>query len=251
MDTASQPSVLFVADAHFHLNPDAAEQDRLRRFLEFLEFAAKADHLVLLGDLFDFWFDYPHFRLKGFEPLLQGLDRVRAAGTRIHFVGGNHDIWAAGYFHERYGTEPGGRPVTLPLGGLRVRLDHGDGLLEFDGLYRMFRFAVRTRPGIFLAKSLHPEALFALSTWLSGRSRARTRDEAMRIETNAATWLAAQADPPWDLMLIGHVHHRFEVRSGDRILAALGGWLGRLDYGVLQDGRFRILDFARDPAPPL
>lgn len=251
MDTDRQPSAVFVADAHFHLNPDAAEQGRVLRFLELLEWSRQADHLVLLGDIFDFWFDYPHFRLRGYEPLLQGLDGVRAAGTRIHFVGGNHDIWAASYLHDRYGTEPGGLAMTLPVGGVRVRLEHGDGLLEFDRLYSLFRFLVRTGPGIFLAKSLHPEVLYVLSTWLSGRSRKIPRDKAARIQRKAAAWLAAQGEQPWDLMLIGHIHHRFEVAVGERRLAALGGWLDRLDYGVLQGGRFSILDFQRDPPPRL
>ena len=73
-----------------------------------LELARSADHLVLLGDIFDFWFDYPHFRLKGYDALLNALDLVRDAGTRIHFIGGNHDIWAAGYLHQRYGSSPTG-----------------------------------------------------------------------------------------------------------------------------------------------
>ena len=59
------------------MNPDPAESDRLARFLELLEVATRADHLVLLGDIFDFWFDYPHFVMKGYDPLLDAFDRVR------------------------------------------------------------------------------------------------------------------------------------------------------------------------------
>jgi len=241
-------TVLLVADTHFHLDPDPEERIRLRRFLSFLEMSAGVDHLVLLGDIFDFWFDYPHFRLKGYDDLLHGLDLVRDAGTRIHFVGGNHDIWASGYFHRRYGCSENGGPLTLNAGGLRMRLIHGDGMLGRDLLYRCFRWIVRRRLGIICAKSLHPEILFAISTWLSGRSRMATRDEASRIETLAARRLPRmQGD--WDLAVIGHVHHPFIVEHQSRKLAALGGWLGREGYGIAREGRFELRDF--EDGPPI
>ena len=265
MNHIQRPAVMFVADSHFHLRPDPAEMRRRERFVELCRLAQRAGHLVLLGDIFDFWFDYPHFRLRGYEEVLQALDGVRAAGTAIHFVGGNHDIWAADYMHERYGC--GIRPPRslLVAGGSRVMLCHGDGMFKLDWAYGAFRTRVRARAGIAVAKSLHPEILFALSTWLSGRSRCATRDEARVIESRAASWLAGQPAPgpvgnpnlmgrdltEWDLAIIGHVHHGFSIHENGRTLAALPGWLDPLGYGVLQDGQWRQLDFDRDPTPDL
>jgi UDP-2,3-diacylglucosamine hydrolase len=251
MNDLKQPTVIIVADSHFHLDPDQAEQQRLARFLELLGLAAKADHLVLLGDIFDFWFDYPHFRLKGYDSILQGLDRVRDAGTRIHFIGGNHDIWAAGFMHQRYGCNPTGETEIVRFGDRRLLLTHGDGLLKFDWAYNSFRAVVRNRTGIVLAKSLHPEILFAFSIWLSGKSRSATRDEAAKIETRARKWLDRQEKADWDLMIMGHVHHDFRIEAGSLQMACLAGWLDTLGYGLLQRGEFRLLDFARDPLPDL
>jgi len=224
---------------------------RVSRFLELLELAAKADHLILLGDIFDFWFDYPHFRLKGYEPVLQGLDRVRDAGTRIHFIGGNHDIWAADFMHQRYECDPTGETKIIRFGDRRLLFSHGDGLLKFDLAYNSFRAVVRTRVGIVMAKSLHPEILFALSTWLSGKSREATRDEADQIVTRARKWLDRRGEVAWDLMVMGHVHHGFQIESGPLQLASLPGWLETLGYGILQGGEFRLLDFDQDPLPDL
>lgn len=257
MNTTTRPAALFVADAHFHLRPDAAETRRRDRFVELCALAQEAGDFVLLGDIFDFWFDYPHFRLRGYEDILQALDRVRAAGTALHFVGGNHDVWAAGYMMERYGCQVRPPHSLIHAGGRAVHLCHGDGLFKLDWAYGAFRAMVRARAGIAVAKSLHPEILFALSTWLSGRSRCATRDEARVIEARAAAWLARPAGrtrempSAWDLMVIGHVHHGFSVTDRGRTLAALPGWLDTLGYGVLRDGVWRQLDFDRDARPEL
>ena len=251
MSRPKQPTALFIADSHFHLIPSQAEQQRLDRFLDFLTLAEGVDHLFLVGDIFDFWFDYPHFRLRGYDVLLAGLDRVREHGTSIHFVGGNHDIWASAYLHERYGSNPDGRPEICQLGDLRVKVDHGDGLLAFDWAYSAFRSLVRNHLGIVLAKSLHPEILFHLSTWLSGQSRSANRDQAVQIEAKADAWLRAQVAPPWDLLVIGHVHHPYVAHHEDRRLASLAGWFDSLGYGLLHEGRFQLLDFADGPPPEL
>jgi len=251
MNDLKQPTAIIVADSHFHLVPDQAEQARVTRFLELLELATRADHLVLLGDIFDFWFDYPHFRLKGFDTILQGLDQVRDAGTRIHFIGGNHDIWAAGFLHQRYDCNTDGETEIVHFGDRRLLLIHGDGLLKFDWAYNSFRAVVRTRLGIVLAKSLHPEILFAFSAWLSGKSRSATRDEASRIETRARQWLLRQGEVDWDIVVSGHVHHGFMIEAGGLEMASLAGWFDILGYGLLQNGQFRLLDFARDPLPDL
>ncbi len=227
---------LFVTDSHFHVHRSPAEESRLSRFVSLLDRYAGVPHVVLLGDIVDFWFDYPHFVMKGYEPLLDVLDRVRASGSQLHFIGGNHDIWAARYFHERYGTASGGGPVTLELDGLRVFCVHGDGLLARDLLYRTFRSIVRHPAGVMFGKSLHPELLFALSSWLSGSSRESRRDEIAGIESKAQRWLSRQQDPPWDHLIMGHVHHAFTATDAGRRLTTLGGWLDPLHYGVWRDG---------------
>lgn len=247
MPVRKQPTALFIADSHFHLRPDGSERHRLRAFLEFLQMAHQAEHLFLLGDIFDFWFDYPNFRLKGYEEILQALDKVCQAGVQIHFVGGNHDIWAADYFHQRFGCDPSPQSRILSLGDLRIHICHGDGLFSYDWVYNTFRKIVRTRAGIVLAKSLHPEILFAFSTWLSGKSRSATREEASQIEDKARIWLTEQAAGPWDLMVIGHVHHSFDISIGSYRMAALPGWLDTLGYGVLKQGEFQLRRFPENP----
>ena len=240
-----------MADSHFHLCPNSAEQKRIRNFCALMTLAQKADHLFLLGDVFDFWFDFPHFRLRGYEEILQALDKVKSAGTKIHFVGGNHDIWASRFMHQRYGSNPDGEPFVVTLGQMRIKVCHGDGLLGFDWAYNTFRTLVRTRLAIVLAKSLHPEILFAFSQWLSGQSRSANRDEASEIEEKAQIWVNKCREKDWDLMIMGHVHHPFKVRSKKLALTALAGWFDNPGYGLYQNDEFKLLDFERDPLPAL
>jgi UDP-2,3-diacylglucosamine hydrolase len=235
-------TVLFAGDTHFHLVPDEGGQLRRERFIEFLKAAQAADDLVLLGDIFDFWFDFPHFKLRGYEDILQALDRLIDSGTTLHFVGGNHDVWAARYFHERYGTSKDGESSTLELDGQRVRLLHGDGLLVRDWIYGSFRKLVRNPFGIFLAKSLHPELLYHFCCWLSGTSRKASRDESAIIVQRAEQYLA-QPGHDWDLLLIGHVHHAFVIENEGRRMAALGSWFEEESYGLWQNGTFSLHDF--------
>jgi UDP-2,3-diacylglucosamine hydrolase len=227
---------LFLADSHFHVKRGPAESRRLDLFLALLDRWAGIPEVVLLGDIFDFWFDYPHFAMKGYDPLLAALDQVRDRGSRIHFIGGNHDIWAARYLHERYGSDPAGGPLTLELDGQRVRCIHGDGLLGRDLLYQAFRSVVRHPAGVWLGKALHPEVLFAFSTWLSGHSRHSDRDEVAGIEVKARRWLSRQQNPPWDHLVMGHVHHAFTAEARGRRLTTLGGWLDPLFYGLWRGG---------------
>jgi len=227
---------VFLADTHFHVERPSAEEERLRHFLCLLERIAGVPDVVLLGDIFDFWFDYPHFYMKGYNQLLEGLDGVAAAGSRLHFVGGNHDIWAAGYLHRRCGSRADGGPVTLDLDGKRIRCTHGDGLLGRDLLYRAFRAVVRHPAGVLLGKSLHPEALYAFSTWLSKTSRESDRDEAAGIERKADRWLQQRGDAPWDQLVIGHVHHRYTTEHQGRRMSCLGGWFGPLHFALWRDG---------------
>lgn len=228
---------VFLADTHFHVERSAAEAERLEHCLALLEQVAGVPQVVLLGDIFDFWFDYPHFVMKGYDRLLTALDRVVDAGSRLHFVGGNHDIWAAEYLHRRCGSAAEGHAVTLDLDGQRVFCSHGDGLLGRDLLYKVFRAVVRHPAGVLLGKSLHPEALFAFSSWLSKTSRGSTRDEAEGIERKARRWLQRQQSPHWDHMIIGHVHHPFVAEHDQRLLHCLGGWFGDLHYAVWRHGR--------------
>jgi UDP-2,3-diacylglucosamine hydrolase len=248
MNNETNKICLFVGDTHFHLIPDDKEEAKVLRFLDFLEMSKRVDELVLLGDIFDFWFDYPHFRLKGYDSILEKLDEVYASGTDIRFIGGNHDIWASSYFHQRYNTPASAEPQNIKLDNTVIKLIHGDGLLGNDFLYSGFRKIVRTKLGILLAKSMHPELLYHFSKCLSGSSRQASRDEIPEIESKAEKKLAS-IDGLWDILLMGHIHHPMIIQHNNRKLISLGSWIDQESYGLWKEGQLSLHDFADGPDP--
>jgi UDP-2,3-diacylglucosamine hydrolase len=195
----------------------------------------------MLGDIFDFWLDYPHFMPKPHFDVLYGLRSLRDRGVQLVFVGGNHDIWCAQYFHEALGI------AVLPSGsvvqhqGLRLRLDHGDGLLSGDVFYRAFRAVVRNPVAVGVAKSLHPEVL----TWLAGRlshaSRQRKRHGMQRLRGAIQRYGGTHDHSDVDHLVVGHLHVPVQVQFEGWTFSCLGDWVehhtaGRISGGVLTVG---------------
>ena len=150
--------------------------------------------------------------------------------------------------HERYGCAPEAEPRILHLGSRRIMLNHGDGLLGYDWVYNTFRTMVRTRLGIVLAKSLHPEILYGFSEWLSGTSRAPPGMRPTRSRPGPGL-APGEPFPRLDLLVMGHVHHAFTAEHEGKSLTALAGWFDTLGYAIWQDGQFQLRDFDRDPLP--
>ena len=124
---------LFVSDVHLGAGRPDADQARARRLIAFLEqHASRAQALYVLGDLFDFWFDYRHAIPKHHVPVLLRLAQLVENGVPVTFFGGNHDFWAGPYLEQTFGIRAFVAPATLPIGGRNVALMHGDGLASGD-----------------------------------------------------------------------------------------------------------------------
>ncbi len=150
-------TVYFASDTHFGAMAAPRERARIERFLNWLQGLEDGSELILLGDIFDFWLDYPTFMPKTHLEILYGLRKLQDRGCRISFVGGNHDIWCADFLREQLDIPILAGGTVIERQGRKLRLDHGDGILSGDIFYRGFRAAVRNPLLVFLAKSLHPE----------------------------------------------------------------------------------------------
>lgn len=235
-------TVHFASDTHFGAGSAQSQARREARFVAWLDGLSAGDELYLLGDIFDFWLDYPNYMPKGSLDVLYGLRRVLDRGIPVRFVGGNHDIWCARYLEQSLGIPTLECGTVVEHQGVRLRLDHGDGLLSGDRLYSLFRAAVRNPVLVFLAKSLHPELLHAFATWLSKTSRESHEDSEAEIRQLIQRYGESHDHGDVDHLVVGHIHLPHQQRFGDWTFTCLGDWVAHSTVGRLQDGRLEVVE---------
>lgn len=233
---SASPTVV-ASDAHLGAVPPASEE----RFLDFLDAVSRtADDLVLAGDVFDFWFEYRSAVLREHFPALRALADVVDAGTRVRWIGGNHDAWAGSFLRDQVGLELLDAPLVTDVGGRKAFLAHGDGLAGGDWGYRILKAVLRSRPAGALFRLLHPDLGAALARRASHTSTeargdgpaGRKKDRAEALSRHAARLL--EDDPSLDLVVLGHAHRPelTEVEPGRHYLNP-GDWIHSFTYGVV------------------
>jgi Uncharacterized protein conserved in bacteria len=161
----------FVSDIHLgldHLNP-AARERKFASFLNSLPPDTKA--LFLLGDIFDFWYEYKNVIPRGFTRVLGALAALIDRGVEVYFFNGNHDIWTYSYLQNEVGVKILSQPYVIEIGGKRFCIRHGDGLENGDYGYKMLKWIFNNKFLQFLFSNLHPRWAFKLAHSWSKHNR--------------------------------------------------------------------------------
>jgi UDP-2,3-diacylglucosamine hydrolase len=239
--------VYFASD--FHLGaPDATtSRERERRIVRWLDEASKdAAAIYLLGDVFDFWFEYKHAIPRGFSRLQGKLAELTDGGLPITLFTGNHDMWMFGYFTQEMGIPVHRQPVTQRLGHQLFHLGHGDGLGPGDFAYRrILKPAFDSRFMQWLFARVHPNLGIGIANKWSQRSRLQN-GEADAQYFGEDEWLLVYCREVekrlhHDYYVFGHRHLPLdvEVGPGSRYIN-LGEWVNYCSYGVY-DGTEMVL----------
>lgn len=232
-------TVYFTSDHHFGAGPN--QPARIQRFVAWLDALDDAQTIYLLGDVFDFWLDYPTYMPKIHMEVLYALSRIRDRGTQLVFVGGNHDVWCEDFFEGTLDVPSLESGSTVELQGLRFRLHHGDGLLSGDRAYRVFRAVVRHPVPVFLAKAIHPELLHAFADWLSRNSRKRYRGSDEEIHARIRRFVETRPQSGCDHFVCGHIHYPVRVEADGWTFTCLGDWVKHFTAARLRDGEFGLV----------
>jgi len=213
--------VLLVGDVHLGIASADAEQDLLR-FLR--DVPAHARALVIMGDLFDFWFAWRHVMPRTGFRVLAALADLREAGVPVLWIGGNHDCWGGETLTALTGATYTLDPWDGALGGWRARLAHGDGLREAeDRPYRRLRRVLRHPLAIRAYSLLHPNTATSIALRSSHTSRSRRAgDEGRGLHAVASGWMQRQTDP--ELVVFGHSHIPALATAGRGVYANAGAW---------------------------
>ncbi len=234
-------AVYFFSDAHLGAEPrprEAAREQRLHRFLTHVGENAAA--LYVVGDLFDFWFEYATAIPRRHFATLAALRDLRSAGVEIHYLTGNHDFWLGTFLAEELGVVTHAGPVTATLQGRRLWIHHGDGLIDGDLGYRVLKRVVRHPASIGLYRLLHPDLGLPLAHHFSNLSRdarSRRRLDGDRLWNEIAAPRFAEG---YDTVMVGHFHHVYQRREGTQSFFVLGDWIEHFSYVVLEAGVPRL-----------
>jgi UDP-2,3-diacylglucosamine hydrolase len=241
--------VTFLSDVHLGAHSPAVEAAKERDLIDLLDRLEAGSMLYLLGDVFDFWFDYAEPPRKH-GPVLRALQRARSRDVAIAFMGGNHDYWVRagrgpGWLERELGIRVLEDPHSARHEGIGLLLTHGDALGGARGKYRVVRAVLRNPVAIFAFRLLPPRAGHWLADRTSASSRGSHSDAALaryrdRLRTAA---VRALARPDVDAVVAGHVHSPERSEHHGGVYLNLGDWTVHRTYGRLVDGTLSLERF--------
>jgi UDP-2,3-diacylglucosamine hydrolase len=234
--------IYFLSDAHFGTGPEELEA-RKRRHLSALCDRIKADRagLYIMGDLFDFWFEYRTVVQTEHLSVISLLHDLRHAGVRITYIAGNHDHWIGRFFKDDLGIRVVKGRLELELDGKRFLLAHGDGEGRGDWGYKcLLRPLLRNPLSILLFSLLHPDVAVPFAGWISRTSRTRLNQPAVRVAAALRAAALAKLGRGIDYAVFGHCHLPELTRSGSGAYLNLGDFFSHFTYGVYRNGSLSL-----------
>lgn len=228
--------LFFISDAH--LGADSAEDEKTKsaRLHAFWEHVGRSDaDLVVVGDLFDFWFEFRHAIPNVYFDHLSALRRLVDSGCHVHYVAGNHDFWAGRFFREELGLHFTADGWTTRVGEARVNFVHGDGWLPGEVGYRMMRGVLRNPLCIRMFQLLSPDLGFPLARWVSRQGKERHALTAEALAQNAAV-ASGRLKQGTDILVSAHLHEplHFIWPEGQWLVA--GDWMRHFSFGIIDSG---------------
>lgn len=223
----------FVSDVHLGLQV-ADPADRERRFVDFLlSLPKETEALYLLGDIWDFWYEYKHVVPKGYVRVLSALQGLMDRGVSVYFFQGNHDVWTYSYFEE-LGMKKLVQPHVVEIGGKRFCLGHGDGLGPVPIGYRFLRGIFHCRVTQFMFSLLHPYIAFGLGNgWSKNNRLSHDQEYVFGGEDEPLVEFAERfaVENQIDYFVFGHYHAdvRMTLKSGAELLI-LKDWISSSPY---------------------
>ncbi len=227
----------FFSDVHLGLGTRVEEKEKENSLLTFLRsILRKTDALYVLGDLFDFWFEYGTVIPKGFHRTLAALQEFTDHGVPVHYLAGNHDFWMDDFFSAEIGMTVHFDPFETTIDGQRVFLHHGDGLARNDAGYRFIKPILRSRVSIALYRWLHPDIGVRIARGSSRTSRAYTAGKRYDDDEGMIRFAAEKIGQGASIVVMGHRHRPTLRPVGNGTYVNLGDWISYRTYGEMHNG---------------
>jgi len=247
----SSKKVYFISDAHLGTPNHKESLVREKLLVQLLDtIKTQAEEIYIVGDLFDFWFEYNKVIPKGFTRILGKLAELSDAGILIHFFTGNHDVWMRDYFEKELGIPIYHDAVVKNLKGKKFYIAHGDGLGPGDHGYKFLKKIFRNRFCQFLFRWLHPDIGIWIADFWSKRSRYVSQGgEVEQWKGDDKEWLMIHSrkmleQEHFDFFIYGHRHFPKELLLNETSrFINLGDWMTWFTYAEFDGEKFEIKKF--------
>jgi len=235
---------LFISDIHLGLQSKEEEKEKEDLLVEFLKFAKEnCDELFILGDLFDYWFEYKHVYQKGFFRTLTYLHSLTEKEIKLHYIIGNHDFMHRDFFEKEIGAKLYEKDIEIELNSSRFYLAHGDGLVKNDLGYKILKKILRNKLIQKVYAIIHPDLGISLASRTSKSSRDYTSKKDYGEKDGLFEFAKEKIDKGFDFVLLGHSHRRRFKQYKNGYYINLGSWLDEPCYGIYQNNKFEIVDW--------
>ena len=233
----------FISDIHLGLQDTAQEEAKEKKLVSFLRYAeSNCDELFIVGDLFDYWFEYRRVYQKGFYRTLAALKDLSEANIKLHYFIGNHDFLHRDFFSKEFGAEMYGDALSTELNGKKFFIAHGDGLVSNDTGYNILKWILRNNFFQWMYSLLHPDLGISIASRTSKTSRTYTDKKNYGEVDGLYEAAKKKIDVGYDYVLFGHLHKYIWQKYKNGNYINLGSWLDKPCYGVLREQNFEIID---------
>jgi UDP-2,3-diacylglucosamine hydrolase len=237
MQIAPGKKIYFLSDFHLGAPDQLSSLAREKKVVKFLDsIKGDAEHIFIVGDMFDFWYEYRKVVPKGHVRLLGKLAELTDAGIQIHFFVGNHDMWMKDYLQQELNIPIYFAPKDFEFSGKKFLIGHGDGLGPGDHGYKAMKKVFRNPFCQWLFGILPPYVGMGMANYLSRRSRESTGKHEEVFLGEEKEWLIVYSkemlkDEHYDFMIFGHRHLPIDYRiKGNGRYINLGDWITYFTY---------------------
>ncbi len=230
-------AIYFLSDAHLGAEDDKNEQIKLDKLFGFFKMVEETgEKLYILGDLFDFWFEYKHAIPKQHLKVIFRLAALAESGIEIHYITGNHDFWLGDFLEKEVGIKIHRDKLEVTEKGIKLFLIHGDGLSPSDWKYRAFvKTTLRNRLAIALYRLLPPDWAIPFAKKMSSSSRNHTSGRDNDFTKDYEIYAENILKEDYDAVLIGHIHVPVYKQFSNGIYINTGDFYHHFSYAKLDE----------------
>ncbi len=238
-----QLPVYFISDIHLLLDRSDQEKQRQEKLFRFFEkIADTKGTLIIVGDLFDFYFEYKHVVPKVYFSFYQKLYHLKNSNVEIHFITGNHDHWVLDFMEKTLANYVYKEDSALTINGKNFYLTHGDGIMSWDRGYRFLKSILRHRLFIWLYRWVHPTIGYGIAHAISKRGRHYEHSEEYNEKVLGELRVFAEtiSADGFDFIITGHYHQATIENVKGAKLVVLGDWIKYFSYGFFDGNDFKL-----------